>query len=784
MFYAAHKQLPDAHYFSVTTQEQPDSPRDAPVYELQIRLDASTNRIEQELNINGPIWSPALYARAGTALAGAVGLPPSAAGGAGNTNWLTKLLDSTPESLASEDLALSGALERDFTNAALHEQAAVLLGAFAFRDHAGKFFALGQPLCRLTAHLVMAQVLRGGGEYGINGKLAEVFESSLSGNEVDALAKLDALDKLDLPGRESAAMTALTRSLRAYNTGDYRPLYTAVGLSRMEGVQWFGALAQSASVQVAWSKLNDQQKQTIDYVRLAHQAGHSVEIGHELLANSMKLEMQEIAIVHLLETGSKLTRSGLVRALNELPRRAFATDTNGAPRVQVIGWGLWADFLQRHLCGAVHENIDFMKNYWGVPDEAKAYAERCALVFGGLRLYPLVRRMDFTTAEECRQAEDDGLAEVKARPQLMPAGAWNSLDYQIGLGPSFLATCNPRIDQWFTHNPPPGTAYDVEARLKQSTLIQRADAIPFMEKLRARAPANDWIVNYLYYQEYGGGMTHEQALTLFSSRLPYDVNAMQRVASTLQDHPDQYEALMLQAAELNPAGYYTLSDYFRQKGDREKADDCLEKACAADQDSVRVSYYALQRVERFLRAGNVARAQQIADEAGEVYSSPGLKAKARFFELTSNYDGAFEWYAKLEERYNESAALVSFCVNYQARSGDTRFRPEVEKRQDKLFPAGLERVSLADFQGPPADGVRLGKTINPLLVTGLKEGDVIVAIYGVRTHTSDQYEYVRDGKTDPELDLIVWQDHSYHELKITPPRRRFGMPMYDYSGGG
>jgi len=777
MYYAAHQQLPDDHYFSVTATEKPNSPRDSPVYELQIRLDAKTNPLDLDLNVNGPIWSPELYEGVGTALAGAVGMTPSAGGSTENTKRLAKLLDSTPETIVKEDQTLSAALEADFTNPELHEQAALLLGAFAFRDHAGNFFELRLPLGRLTAHLAMAHFLRGDAAYGINGRMAEAFELSLSGNEVDALGKLNAL------GSDDAAVAAMARALRAYNTWDYRPLNAADGLSPMECVQWFGALAHSAGVPVAWSKLNDQQKQTIDFVRLAHQAGYSVEIGHELLANSLKLEMEELASVHMQEAGSKLTRSTLVRALNELPGRTLATDTNGAVRLQVIGGGLWADFLQRQLCYAVHENFNFMQHDWGVPDEAKVFAGRCAQAFGGLRLYPFVRRMDFTTEQDCRQAVDAGLAVVMATPQLVPAGAWNSLNYQTGFGPLYLGNRNPGIDQWFSHNPPPGTAYDLAARLTQPTLIERLDAIPFLEKLHARAPGNGWILNYLFYREYGGRPSHEQALALFSSLLPYDFNALKKVAATLQDHPDQYEVVMLQAAGVNPSGYYTLSDYCRLKGEPEKAADYLEKACATDLDSVRVSNYALRRVEHFLQAGQVDRARQIADEAGEVYSSVGLEAKAKFFELTSNYDGAYEWYAKIEERYNESLPLVHFCVNYQARTGDPRFRPEVEKRQDTLFPDGLKTISFGDFHGPPAAGVRLGKMINPLLSTGLNEGDVIVAIYGVRTLTPDQYEYVRDGNTNPELDLIVWQTNAYHELKISPPGRRFGAPMSIYQGG-
>ena len=63
---------------------------------------------------------------------------------------------------------------------------------------------------------------------------------------------------------------------------------------------------------------------------------------------------------------------------------------------------------------------------------------------------------------------------------------------------------------------------------------------------------------------------------------------------------------------------------------------------------------------------------------------------------------------------------------------------------------------------------------------GLKAGDVIVAVYGVRMHHFQQYLYGRDLKTTPELDLIVWHDGAYREFKTSPPSHRFGVPFGDY----
>ena len=85
-----------------------------------------------------------------------------------------------------------------------------------------------------------------------------------------------------------------------------------------------------------------------------------------------------------------------------------------------------------------------------------------------------------------------------------------------------------------------------------------------------------------------------------------------------------------------------------------------------------------------------------------------------------------------------------------------------------------------DFHSPPTDGVLIEQQNDLLRSAGLKAGDVIVAVYGVRMHNFQQYVYGRDLKTTPELDLIVWHDGAYREFKASPPSHRFGVPFGDY----
>jgi tetratricopeptide (TPR) repeat protein len=776
MYYAKFHRLPDQQYFSVSAGEKPGSPEDMPVYELHVRLDPKQSGLNTEVAVNGPIWSPTVYRDVATELARTIGLNPGSPGGPEDTSLLSSLSDSTAETIERENLSLSAALEADFGNPVLHEKAALLLGAFLLRDHSGYFFEIRSPLCRITAHLTMAAFLKGTNSCGLNGQMAQATLLTLIGDEAPAL------DRLDAVGTNEPAALPMIRALRARNTGDYRPLDEAEDLTRIESVAWFSALSDFVSASVAWPKLNDVQQRTIDFVREANQESHSVEMGHQLLAVSIPLEFREISGVYDLSHREKLSRKGLVTALNVLPERCFTTDSNGTVHVCIIGWGQWADFLQRHLCHAIQQDYYFLEDRWGVPDDAKEFAAKCDQQFGGLRLYPFVQRFDCADEASYHNSVDAGFKVTVATPQLVPADCWNWLDYKVNFAPEYRPNPNPHINEWHNHNPPPGTVYDLNARLNHPSLTERPDTVAKFEQLHKLAPYDCRIVHFILAKTYPNGPTYDQAMALYGAVLPYSLTALRTVAETVTNEPDRYEKLMLQAAALDPSGYYDLGNYaLHHETNEDKAAEYFDKAVAGDPDSLRIAENAEWRERYYFKKGQRDKAREIADFAGEVYSSSGLEAKAVYFELITNYDEALAWYAKIEERYDDSTALIDFCQRYKRLTGSTRFDAALQQRMKRLFPQGLEKVSLTDFHSPPVDGAVFNQENERTKAAGVKQGDVIVAVYGVRVHNGQQYTYARGLKDTPELDLIVWHGGAYREFKPSPPNHLFGVDIDDYS---
>jgi tetratricopeptide (TPR) repeat protein len=748
---------------------------DWPAYTLQIRLDSKIKELKLDLKIDGPIWSPAVYRDVAGALSQAVGLTADPAENHDDTSLISTLLDATPETIERQNGEVSEALESDFTNAELHEKAALLLGAFVMRENSGYFFEIRSPLSRITAHLAMAQFLRGTDPFSINGKMAETLMLTRVNDETPALDLLRDMKTNDV------AVVAMARALRARNTGNYLELSDTKDKSAFESIECFHAMADYLGTSLAWPKLSDEQRQSIDYVRIANDIGYSVQIGHELLEVSVPLETREIKSIYEMAHPGQTLPLDMTKVLNEFPEHCFEAESGGKVHVHVIGWGQWAMFFQRQLCHAIQQNFYLMNGMWGVPEDAKEFAARCEQSFGGLTLYPFVRRFNCMDVDSYHKAVDDAFKMTVSMPQYISANCWNHLCYRPSFAAVYIPVSNPHINEWHNHNPLPGTLYDLGPRLNHPSLTDRGDVVADFERLHELAPYDGRILNFLVKKKYNDQLNYDQAMMLYHEMLPYWPGALRAVANSVGGQPEKYEPLMKRAGELDPLNYYYLANYMRNRNLEDKAAEYDQKAFDNDPDRVRSANSVEWLVRYYLRHNRKPKAAEVAADAGSSYSFRGLQTQAIYFEETSNYDSALAWFATIDERYNDAYPVVNFCLRYKTKTGNTRFDSEVTKRLNKLFPKGMAKVSLADFKAPPVDGVSFQEQNALMESVGLKKGDVIVAVYGVPIHNVTQYTYGRSLKETPALDLIVWQGDAYREITASPPKHLFGVNIDNYS---
>jgi hypothetical protein len=316
---------------------------------------------------------------------------PSAAATAGDSReearLLAALLDPRTEVLVSEDLALSRRLQAEPRDPGAHEQAALLLGAFALRDNARESTDPRPALTRLTAHLALALALRGGAEPGAAGRLAETVLVTLLGRERDASARLDAL----AAAAAAPAEKAWARALRLRNTGDWRIAFAEKRLTLLETLEEFRALVFGQDDEAALAWLDRRGPAVIpDWGRIAlSNFSPSVGTSNRFADVTIAMDLADLTEVLGRLREAPADEAGFFEALNRKPESSVRPDAKGKPRLVVLDWELWADRFQRSL---VFDLIRGNAHRWmlGQPGERKAFVEQARSRFGRMQLYPIV----------------------------------------------------------------------------------------------------------------------------------------------------------------------------------------------------------------------------------------------------------------------------------------------------------------------------------------------------------------------------------------------------------
>ena len=625
-FFAKSKKLPEEHQFSINAAEIAGTAFRAPVYRIEVKLAEGLTPVTADIKVIRPIWEPELYQPLTLALLKALDVPRDSQPPPDRTNLalLRRLESSTGPNIESENAELSQKLAGDFRNPVLHEKAAVLLGAFALRESSGAFYDIRSPLCRMTAHLALAKSLTKASST-VHGQLAEAILFTLMNNQKDALGMLARLEKAE------PQLIRWTSSLKTRNTADYRMIKLSESSSLLEATAWCFAYSHSVDSSAPWEKLMEKQGQKrVEYCRIINSMSYSVGTGHGLLAFSLPLELKEISEVSKLALKTKVGKQNLVAELNRLPERCFSGPQD-QPTVRIIGWGQWAMFFQRHLCHAVENNFNFMHKKWGMPEDAKRFATECDQMFIGLRLYPFAQRFNCTDKASYRESVDDGFAVTVETPHLVSPMIWNYLWFTVSFADPYRPNPNPHFNEWFKHNPPPGTAYNPRPRMEQPSLKLRQDVVAQLERLHDIAPWDFSISDSLLRNKYNQKANFEQQEEVFYPVVEYAAYALSRLANLSSNNPPVYERFMMKSAELDPYRYFTLGEHFQCK-DEVKAAGFMEKGIRLCPDPVSGAARAGWLVKYYQRSGQIKRAETLADWAAKVDSHAGLKAKAEFLE--------------------------------------------------------------------------------------------------------------------------------------------------------
>lgn len=671
------------------------------------------------------------------------------------TPILPELLDTGHDTLQSLNARISEQLAHHPRSAAPHQQAALLLGAWGLRESASWLTDLRPLLCRMTAHLAMAEALRGEHPPGPEGIWAEILLDLHAGRRVLAREKIESMDLQDETARRWHRVVDL--SIRK----DWRDGEDTDELTLLEALAQLRALRIHVGEARAMTLLENQEvlHDGSDWTRLFLAEGPSVEMGHRCLEVALPLEIQEIGLVFPLEDGDEFATQ-LASQLNAgSPGGLVDADGN----VRVIHDGDWGYYFRRHLFEACYRLNRFLLLGWGVEEAAVEWEGQLRPLLSALDGYELVAPRFSTTQHQFHERLERVPDAIRQHLTTTPACLW--FHYRFPILEFTASVPMPGQFTWFRDPSPPGTAYNASQRIYNEPMGNSESSWKNgLERFAAHDPWNAEVA----YQRSRHGIPPDEA---YASIGDYSIRALRALRDHQSENPELLVETLGKMQALDPRYGTYHGELLAAIGRTTEAAEAMADAFREADDRVAISNRSRWLIHHYRVSGEPTRAEEVATHNAEVYSKSGLVSAMAF--AADEEDGARvrELAEAVAERYGDRAylGLADWAVDGKTDTPAIR----------EVFPEGIRTTSLVELEDKrERAGVRILESTPLLLTTPLEAGDVMLAIDDVRIHDNPQYFFMMDATLDPEVGIVVLRGEgeaaSYHQLTVTLPDRRFG----------
>jgi len=671
-----------------------------------------------------------------------------------------RLLDADAAALARESDRLGALLGSRMLDAALHEDAALLLVAFSLRESADRLSDDRPQLLRILAHLSVAAALRGERPAGFAGAAASIYVDHLGGRGGDVERALS-----PLAANASGSEAAWVRVLATRADEDWRRMPSPTTF--VERREAFRARLRAAGSSRVVAGLLAVPHEDADWGRIVRQDLLRVDDG-DLATEGLARERAEIASVwRVAHAGADLPDP--VAALDGDRIGAITPD---GPRP--LSWGLWSRFFERHLVAFAARVDTYYRHSLAASDAAERLGAEIDAQLSGLDLHAAATTLR-TRGVANRDADlrriDAAIRVTLRRPEIVPAAAWGWLEYAQQYEP--IARGMPASAAWFAKSAPRVAGFDLSRRLASvSHKLNEAE----LEALWRETPADYAVANLNLERRFAGKPTAAHVGTLFGRRLAYDLRARRHLAA-LTVSPAERVPIEEGSCAIDVESCFALARTLVEAGREVDAAKEYERTIAAGGiGEVVIAHHAGWLIDYWRRTGRVDRALRLADRAADAGSSRGVSARAWLLECLNQLDEAETDYAFLAERYGEVYQPVGFYY----RMARVRKLPEYEARLQAalpaVFPRGLQPLGPDDARRAPAAAVQVTRDSPLSRRQGIQAGDQIVGLDGWRVETLEQYQTVRAFSTDERMRLVLWRGVRL-DVDARAERRWFDMDL-------
>jgi tetratricopeptide (TPR) repeat protein len=680
-----------------------------------------------------------------------------------------RLVELTPLRLTRASAEISAALATRMTDPSLHESAALTVGAFAMRESARRFDDVRWSLNRMTAHLAMARALRGSSTPSLDGRIAEAVFLTLANHQAKAMTAIEQIEQSE----DAVAALPWTRALRLRMTQDWVLLAepsTATLLEKFEYLRARRSAARGARSVGDFNLLDVDPSTSADWIRILQANGYGVEEG-SFFSRDLGLQLEQQEAIDVFNTFPKNPTD--LKAPN-LNARASRCITDGKP--QIISWGAWAEFSQRHLAMLVGTIDTYWRLRFGDSKAGAAAGQEMELALKDLTMFPVATTLRRTgtangDADMTRIAAAIGVGLASPERLTIPVWSWleeSSRYERIKKG------MPPKV-QWFARasaRMPYGGAWRTS---EGGQILNGAELIA----LTAEAPYDFFLRVTELKGRFGDRVPAAQIQSAFGRRLAYDLRAIDYAEARFESA----DALPLleYACGISPNHCVALARTLARLGRTDEAARQYEAAFADPAyDRVSFSQNCGWLVSYYLEHNQANRAFIVAEEAAQIGAWGGLNTLAYLHERLEHWDEAEHFYREAYQRYDANASeLLGFYYRAFVVGKQARFERAWAEVLPTVFPDGLRDIPKA-FTGTPEHGVIITEDNLRVVKAGFQSGDIIVGLEGFRIENLKQYRAVNAFFLNHnEIKLSLWRGSVFNKT-YTAPNRMMGIGIRSY----
>lgn len=715
------------------------------------------------LKVVGHIWDPRTY----LPVAAMLGVRPAAAdslaspAGAGDAALIDALTSPTLTTLLDQDTRVSTALRGQPRSAALHDQAALLLGALALREGAGLYTDARPALSRLTAHLALARALEPSRPPSLSGRLADALLLVEVGREVDALAALIPFAQAQQPAPVRAWATALR--LRA--NGDWRAVKTPAAGAPLVRTAYAKAYAWRVGLSPLLGWIDDAKVQPdLPLLRVMLSQSFTVAVANQYAAAGL--------IVELGEAEQAARAYGITMGSDpSAPLQAIGRPAPAAT-FRVLDWPLMASTAERHVVARM-KSVFEAEQMLGRRERIRQLPIEFEKAFAALPLAPTALALMGGDSGPRQLAAAASI--MRSRKEAIPPALWAAL---VTEGQRAARSVSwPTADVWFNPWQPDGTAFMPDDRLARQGSPK--PPLPMAEALHRMAPSQTWLSWRLAYWRLDSGRPTMAAVRAeVGPAMAYDNGAILRMFRNLDGSHDDYVALATNMCALNVDRCEDLGLELLKEGRDVEAAAELRRWFGAARDRVGAANGVLWLTRYLFDTGKPAEARVIARNADDIASAGGMSVLAELMERQGDAAGAEAKYKRIQERYGVTWHLGAHYLRRWKATGDTSFRDRGVALIAEWFPRGFEPAPTSG--SAPVDGMAFTNFGARAAKTGLRKSDVVVGIDGVRVRSDAQADVILRASHDAAVRFTVWRDGAYTTVQGTLPQRWFGCGYRTY----